>query len=50
VTTSLMVGRSKPGCGLYPAISFKDLHHQCWGGECANFGPVSARALARSFP
>jgi hypothetical protein len=28
----LMVGRSKPGCDLYPALSFKDLHHPCWGG------------------
>jgi hypothetical protein len=32
VTTSSMVGRSKPGCGPYPALSFKDLHHPCWGG------------------
>jgi hypothetical protein len=32
VTTSLMVGRSKPGHGLCPALSFKDLHHPCWGG------------------
>jgi hypothetical protein len=32
VTTSLMVGRSKPGCGLCPTLSFKDLHHPCWGG------------------
>jgi hypothetical protein len=32
VTTSLMVGRSKPGCGLCPALSFNDLHHPCWGG------------------
>jgi hypothetical protein len=31
-TTSLMVGRSKPGCDLCPALSFKDLHHPCWGG------------------
>jgi hypothetical protein len=30
--TSSMVGRSKPGCGLCPALSFKDLHHPCWGG------------------
>src|SRR5688572_7026436 len=28
-----MVGRSKPGWGLCPALSFKDLHHPCWGGE-----------------
>jgi hypothetical protein len=32
VTTSSMVGRSKPGCGLCPALSFKDLHHPCCGG------------------
>jgi hypothetical protein len=32
VTTSSMVGRSKPGCSLRPALSFKDLHHPCWGG------------------
>jgi hypothetical protein len=33
VTTSSMVGRSEPGCGLCPVLSFKDLHHPCWGGE-----------------
>jgi hypothetical protein len=33
VTTSSMVGRSKPGCGLCPALCFKDLHHPRWGGE-----------------
>jgi hypothetical protein len=27
-----MVGRSKPGCDLSPALSFKDLHHPGWGG------------------
>jgi hypothetical protein len=32
VTTSSMVGRSKPGCSLCPALSFKDLHHPCCGG------------------
>jgi hypothetical protein len=32
VTTSSMVGRSESGCGLCPALSFKDLHHPCWGG------------------
>jgi hypothetical protein len=30
--TSLVVGRSKPGCGLCPALSFKDVHHPGWGG------------------
>jgi hypothetical protein len=33
VTTSSMVGRSEPGCDLGPALSFKDLHYPCWGGE-----------------
>jgi hypothetical protein len=32
VTTSLMVGRSEPGCNLCSALSFKDLHHPGWGG------------------
>jgi hypothetical protein len=32
VTTSLWVGRSKPGCDLGPALSFKDVHHPGWGG------------------
>jgi hypothetical protein len=44
VTTSPWVGRSKPGYGLYPSLSFNDVHHQCWGGECAELGSVSARA------
>jgi hypothetical protein len=25
-------GEIKSGCGLCPALSFKDLHHPCWGG------------------
>jgi hypothetical protein len=33
VTTSSMVGRSEPGCDLGPALSFKDVHHPCRGGE-----------------
>jgi hypothetical protein len=33
VTTSPWVGRSKPACDLGPALSFKDVHHPCWGGE-----------------
>jgi hypothetical protein len=36
VTTSLMVGRSKPGCGLCPALGFKDLRHPGWGGGRAD--------------
>jgi hypothetical protein len=39
--TSLMVGRSKPGCGLCPALSFKDDHHPGWGGGRAELGPAS---------
>jgi hypothetical protein len=31
VTTSSWVGRSKSGCDLGPALSFKDLRHPCWG-------------------
>jgi hypothetical protein len=27
VTSSLMVGRSEPGCDLGPALSFKDVRH-----------------------
>jgi hypothetical protein len=32
VTTSLTVGRSKPGYALSSSLSFKDLHHPGWGG------------------
>jgi hypothetical protein len=44
VTIGLMVERSKPGCGLCPALSFKDLHHPCWGGERGEAGPTFAWA------
>jgi hypothetical protein len=33
-----LVGRSKPGCGLRPALSFKDLRHPCCGGGRAEPG------------
>jgi hypothetical protein len=33
VTTSPWMGRSKSGYDLGPALSFKDVHHPCWGGE-----------------
>jgi hypothetical protein len=39
-----VVGRSKPGCGLCPALSFKDVHHPGWGGGCTELGPASAWA------
>ena len=32
MTTSPWMGRSKPGCDLGPALSFKDVHHPRWGG------------------
>jgi hypothetical protein len=39
MTTSLVVGRSKLGCSLPPALSFKDVHHPCWGGGRSELGP-----------
>jgi hypothetical protein len=44
VTTSSMVGRRKPGCGLRSTLSFKDLHHPCWGGGRGEPGPAFAWA------
>jgi hypothetical protein len=41
---NLVVGRSKPGCGLCPALSFKDVHHPGWGGGRAELGPASVWA------
>jgi hypothetical protein len=49
-----MVGRSKPGCGLHPALSFKDLHHPCCGGGRAEpelylpYGPAGHLFLQHS--
>ena len=37
-------GRSKPGCGLCSTLSFKDLHHPCWGGGRGDLGPAFAWA------
>jgi hypothetical protein len=50
VTTSSMVERSKPGCSLCPALSFKDLHHPCWGGGRAEPGPAFAWAGVSLLP
>jgi hypothetical protein len=33
-----VVERSEPGCGLPPALSFKDVHHPRWGGRRAELG------------
>jgi hypothetical protein len=41
MTTSLVVGRSKSDCGLCPTLSFKDLHHSCWGGGRGELRPAS---------
>jgi hypothetical protein len=54
MTISSVVGRSKPGCGLCPALSFKDLHHPCCGGGRAEpgfylpHGPATRFFLQRS--
>jgi hypothetical protein len=39
MTTSLAVGRSMPGCGLSPTLSFKDVHHPRCGGRRVEPGP-----------
>jgi hypothetical protein len=49
MTTNLMVERSEPGCGLPPALSFKDVHHPCWGGGRAELGLRLPRGLAARF-
>jgi hypothetical protein len=55
VTTSSMVGRSKPGCDLCPALSFKDLRHFYWGGGRAEpelyllYGPAGHLLLQHSW-
>jgi hypothetical protein len=49
MTTSLVVGRSKPGCGLCPALSFKDLHHPRCGEGRAEPGFYLPHGLATRF-
>jgi hypothetical protein len=44
MTTSSVVGRRKPGCGLCPALSFEDLHHPRWEGGRGELGPTSVWA------
>jgi hypothetical protein len=54
MTIGLVVGRSKPGCGLCPAFSFKDVHHpRCGGGRAEPgfylpHGPASCFFLQHS--
>jgi hypothetical protein len=49
MTTSLVVGRSKPGCCLFPALNFKDVHHPRWGGVRAEWELRLLRGLAVRF-
>jgi hypothetical protein len=49
MTTSLVVERSEPGCGLPPALSFKDVHHPRWGGGRAELGSCLLHGLAARF-
>jgi hypothetical protein len=49
MTTSLVVERSEPGCGLPPALSFKDVRHPRWGGGRAESGLRLSRGLAARF-
>jgi hypothetical protein len=46
VTTGPWMGRGKPGCDLGPALSFKDVHHPCWGGERGEPGLYLTRGPA----
>jgi hypothetical protein len=46
VTPSFWVGRSKPGCDLGSALSFKNVHHPCWGGERGEPGLYLPRGSA----
>jgi hypothetical protein len=49
MTTSLVVGKSVPGCGIPAALSLKDVHHPCWGGGCAEPRPCLPHGLATRF-
>jgi hypothetical protein len=49
MTTSLVVDRSEPGCGLPPALSFKDVHHPGWGGRQAELGSCLPHGLVTRF-
>jgi hypothetical protein len=49
MTTSLVVGRSKPGCGFPPSFSFKDVHHPRWSGGRAKSGPCPLCGLVTHF-
>jgi hypothetical protein len=47
--TSLVVERSESGCGLPPALSFKDVHHPRWGERRAGLGSCLPHGLVTRF-
>jgi hypothetical protein len=49
MTTSLVVERSEPGCGLHSTLSFKDVHHPRWGGGRVEWELRLPRGLAVCF-
>jgi hypothetical protein len=49
MTTSLVVERSEPDCGLPPVLSFKDVHHPRWGGGRAELGSRLPHGLVACF-
>jgi hypothetical protein len=49
MTVSLAVEKSEPGCGLPSALSFKDVHHPCWGGGQAELRSGPPHGLATRF-
>jgi hypothetical protein len=49
MTASIMVGKSEPGRGLSLALSFKDVHHPCWGGGRAESVFCLSHGLATGF-
>jgi hypothetical protein len=49
MTVSLVVEKSEPGRGLSLALSFKDVHHLCWGGGQAELVSCLPHGLATHF-
>jgi hypothetical protein len=42
-------GEERAGSWPPPALSFKDVHHPCWGGGQAELGPCLSHGLATRF-
>jgi hypothetical protein len=49
MTIGLVAGKSEPGRGLSLALSFKDVHHPCWGGGRAESVFCLPHGLATRF-